>query len=212
MAISDPRDISGLLVWYSAEAETGYSNGASMTRWSDLSGHNNHAIPQGDTHPQWQAATGPGSGPAVHFMGTGTGDSATTSYFQLPTGLMSAATAGEVFFYVRRDSGISAGNIGHLHGFSNPDFSFYTYSDGNIYDAFGSTTRKDSITPTMATDVWRRLDIWSAPSDWSMLLDGTVQHATSSNTVGWFNTPVIGTGAWGPGIASGGSRAPAGQR
>ena len=207
MPINNPRDIPGLVVWYSAEAETSYADGAPMTQWTDLSGSGNHAVPVGAT-PQWQATTGPGGGPAVHFVGSGSGTGSTQGYFQLPTGLMGAATAGEVHFQVRRDPAATNGNIGQLHAFSNPDFSFYTYSDAKVYDAFGSTARKDAIVPTVTTDAWRRLNMWSAPNDWAMRLDGAVQRTASTNTVAWYSTPTIGTSANASGIASGGQRSP----
>lgn len=195
MAIADPRDISGLVAWYSAEAETGYANNGTMTQWTDLSGNGRHATPYGANSPQWQSATGSSGGPAVHFVGVGNGGATPAGVpgcFVMPAGSLTGATAGEVFFVLRRDTTVGTGDVGQIHAFSNPDYSYYTFGDGKVYDAFGSTARKAGFTPTLSTDSWRRVNIWSAPSDWAFSIDGTTQASTSTNTVSWRSQPVIG--------------------
>lgn len=199
MAITDPRDISGLKLWYSAEAETGYSNDGVMTGWTDLSGNGNHATAAGTNKPTWQSGTGPSAtGPAVHFNGVGDGSGAgTTGHFTLPASVMGSATAGEVFYQLRVDSTKPSSGSGHLHHLGhNAGYSYYPFSTTNrIYDAFGSNARKDSLTPAVTLGSWHRLNIWSAASDWAMLQNETSIHTTSSNTVSWPSNPAIGTGA-----------------
>jgi hypothetical protein len=201
MPISDPRDISGLVLWYSAEAETAYSNGASMTGWTDLSGNGNHATAQGTLAPQWQSTTGAAGGPAVRFRGTHGSTAATWGYFALPASVMGAAASGEILTQIKSDGadcslwglGASAGTGAASH-----------YPFGNtIYEGFGTDTRKTAFnTGTVTINVWRRYNVWSAANDYACRVDATTRYSTSGNTVLWDAAPVIGHGKRSGGLST----------
>lgn len=56
--------------------------------------------------------------------------------------------------------------------------------DGNIYDAFFTTTRKNSISaPALAAGGWHLYDVASSAGDWTATLDGTQIFNTGTNTV-----------------------------
>lgn len=192
MPISDPRDISGLVLWYSAEAETAYSNGASMTGWTDLSGNGNHATAQGTLAPQWESATGKNGGAAVRFRGTHGTTSATWGYFSLPASVMGSAAAGEIHASVKSDGqncslwglGMSSGTAAASH---------YPF-DSAIYEGFGTNSRKTVGFPEVAITDWRRYNVWSAAGDWAARIDAFTEFSTASNTVLWDSAPVIGHG------------------
>jgi hypothetical protein len=195
MSITSPLDIPGLLVWYSAEAETGYADGDPMTGWTDLSGNGNHATAQGTLKPLWQANTGPGLAvPAVRFRGAHGSTSATWGYFALPASVI-ASSAGEVMTMIKSDfANCSLWGLGATAGTAAA--SHYPFSS-NIYEAFGTTTRREvlhSLSSPQVITAWRRYNVWSAANDYAIRLDAVSQFASASNTVLWDAAPVIGHG------------------
>lgn len=184
MTINDPRDISGLKLWLSAEYETAYSDNDTISTWQDISGNANHATTAGT--PKWRSAQGPGSGPCVEF----------TSSLQSMTlpDLMNGETEGEIFATARS----TAGSIEHgfwkfgTAGVNN----HYPYSDNLVYDDFGSNGRKDAINVGAggsSITSWHRVNTWSKASDWSMQINESTVRSTSSNTVAWNSAPKIGS-------------------
>lgn len=183
MAINNPRDISGLIGWYSADnMSTHYTNGQSMDYWADLSGAHNHAKSAG-TSPLWQSTTGPSGGPAVRFGGVG--------YFTLPTGMFGAATAAEAMTKIKSDD---TGNRGFWTIGSQGQGAHYPFS-GTVYDNFSSSSHRNSFSPSLSITSWRRYNVWSASNDWAASLDGTSQTTNSSNTVGFNSTLALGFSA-----------------
>lgn len=175
MAIVDPRDISGLVAWYSAEAEAGYTNGQAMTGWTDQSGNGNHAV-AGTTAPVWRSTLGSTSGPTVEFE---------TAWFNLPSGVMTSATAGEVATFARaRVDPQGWWNFG-----TNGDPSHFPYS-GSLYDSFGSTGRPS--TGAVSLDTWYRYQVMSKAGTWTAWRNGTQVYTTGTNTVAWPTVPAIG--------------------
>jgi hypothetical protein len=194
-AAFDPRSISGLLAWYSAEAETGYSDGAVLvTQWTDRSGNNNHATVHtvGASVPVWQSTTGSGGGPSIRTASGG--------YLKLPSGILTGASAGEVMMMVKGDDPASGTNQGSWQFGTDAANNHYAYS-GTVYDNFGAGLRR-SFTPSVSLNAWRRLNIWSAFNDWAYSLDGTAQLTSGSNTVAWKTQPHIGNGNQTPGTAT----------
>lgn len=179
-----PVDVGGLVLWLSAEAETGYSDNDTITTWNDLSGNNNDATTAGA--PKWRAATGPSSGPCIEFT-------ASNQSMTLPD-LMNGEAAGEIFAWCRS----TAASV--EHGFwkfgtagTNNHFPF---ADNLVYDDFGSTARKDAIgVGSGASQItsWCRVNTWSAASDWSMQVDESTVRSTGTNTVAWNSAPKIGS-------------------
>lgn len=64
-----PSDVAGLALWYDATALTGYSNGASVGTWPDLSGNANNAIQATGTQQPTYVASGINSKPCLNFDG-----------------------------------------------------------------------------------------------------------------------------------------------
>lgn len=189
MVISNPEDISGLVLWLSADA-LGYADGATVTSWSDLSTVGNNSTATSGS-PIMERTGGPGGGPCVVFPSSDT-------YFQFGD-VMAGATDGEVLAYVRcANTGAqqdewkwgSSGNLCH-----------YTFSDGNIYEDWGSDTRF-GFNPGVDVSQWRRYGVWSATNDWAAQLDAsTVATQGSGHSVGWTTTPRVGSNGGGVGAA-----------
>lgn len=206
-----PTDLSGLKVWYSAAAETGYTNDQAMTQWTDRSGNNNHATAVGTNKPAWQSSTGPSGGAAVHFTGVGIGGGGeVTGHFTLPTSLMGSATAGEIFYQVKVDTTKPSNGAGQLHTFGLTDYCYYGYTDASVYDGFGGDfgQRKTvgSVGGTGVIGAWHKLNISAATNDYALRINGASTYSSSSYAVGWTTLPAIGAGSTGGGaVPSSGS-------
>ena len=187
MAINDPRDISGLVAWYSPQYEAAnYTDGQEMTTITDLSGNANHGTcATVDTaKPLWKSTGGP-SGGAQRFRFEAGG------YFTLPSGVMGSASAGEIMYMIKGDY---TGNttVQGFHHFGTSTSSNHWPYQSDWYDDFGSTVRKDLVYSHPTETSWRRITTWSASNDWSMYADGTEVHTYTTNTVGWKTVPSIG--------------------
>lgn len=188
--ITDPRDIPGLICWYSAEGETGYADNDQMTQWTDLSGNGNHAPAAGTTSPRWRSAAGPDGGPAVLFSTSSLIDT-NAPQFQPPAAMFSGVTAGEVFITYNPTNSISGiwdmGKDGSLSG------AYYPTSGPDWYIEFGSSTRRQ-ILNNVSTYVgsWHRHNFWSTPADWGARIDEVTITTAASNTVEWPAVPIIG--------------------
>lgn len=182
MAIADPRDIPGLLVWYSAEYElTQYTPvTGTVTVLHDLSGNGNHTDLLGAGNPKVYATGGPAGGARLV---TGT-----SGVWSMPN-IFSGKTAAEGMMTVNPD-----GNCRGPWGIGGAgQDQYFPFSDTNIYSDFGSTTRYVfgvGTKPVVST--WRTLDEWSASNDWAHLVDGTTIHSSSSNTVSLNTDPWFG--------------------
>lgn len=67
----------------------------------------------------------------------------------------------------------------------------YPYQ-GQIFDAFGSTTVKQVGTPPTPLTQYHLYDASSQPGQWTARVNGNVQYTTTNNTVGFTTTPTIG--------------------
>lgn len=188
----DPRSISGLVLWLSAQAETGFADGAQMGTWTDRSGLGNHAtgvVGGLGVKPLWEATAGPTAGPAVKFQSTSTGTDG--GYFTLPN-LLSGATSGEALVSVK--STVSRTSLWKVA--TSGDSSHYPF-DTPVYENFGHASGRYSYTPTMAITSWRRYGTYAATNDGKAFLDGVEQASTVAMTVGWPTVPQIGRDAYG---------------
>ena len=61
--------------------------------------------------------------------------------------------------------------------------SHFPWTDGVIYDNFGSDVRHTTVDPTPALTSWRLYNVSSAPNSWSSSLDTTKIYSTNTNTV-----------------------------
>jgi hypothetical protein len=176
--VLEPLDIEGLTVLLDAR-----DPGVTANQWDDLSGQNNHyTSPDAGTFPTIAAG-------AARFD---------NDYVQGVD--LSALTEGEAFFLYKVDSeagadavkgGCSFGNV--LSGFPNDHWPWG--GDGQIYSAFGSTTRKTCGNPTPPLTDYTVLNFHSAQNDWGLRVNGTPLYATTSNTVSFTSNTIIGKSA-----------------
>ena len=67
---------------------------------------------------------------------------------------------------------------------SSTDKTHYTWLDSQIYENFGSTTRKLVGNPTPLLTSWRVYNVSSKASLWQVRLDNQQIYTTATNTVG----------------------------
>ena len=181
-----PRSLGGPLVgWYDAASAPG-ANGESIDRWTDLSGRGNDATQSGAARPTIAENT-LDTRKTITFNGT-------SQYFALPN-IFAGHSAGSCYYVIKCTNDPNADNLKTgLHHFGT-DFlnsSHFTWTDGDIYEAFGTSARKSPVDPTPALTSWRIYHVCSASNDWAMYLDGVSILSTGTNTVGFEAAPTLG--------------------
>jgi hypothetical protein len=178
-----PSDIPGLKMWLKADALS-LSNNDPVTSWTDLSGQNNHAT-------QSSAGAKPtfkndGAFPVVRFNGT-------TNLLNIFD--CSALNEAEIFIVLRvaNDPPADVAQSGLWTFGTDTNRTHFPYLDGNVYEQFGTTARKSVGNPTPdLSSAFRIYNAYSADSDYQVSLDKTPIFSTSSNTVGFTSTPLLG--------------------
>jgi hypothetical protein len=172
--------------WYKADAGTSTTvDGEAISQWDDSSGNARHAT-QGTGANQATYQTNELNGlPVVRFDGS-------NDFFNVPDA--SALTASTVFIVVKIDTDppIAEEQTGLWHLGTAVNATHYPYTDGVIYDAFGTTARKTTVDPTPALTSFRIYGVVSAANDWRSYLDGVNLHTTGTNTVGLPSAPRLG--------------------
>jgi hypothetical protein len=96
-------------------------------------------------------------------------------------------SSGEAFFVAKVDND-PGGTSGPLHwgwGSDTAGSHWPFAGDNQIYDTFGTTSRKTVGDPTPALTTMRVYNVRSATNAWSAHLDGTQIFSTATNTTGW---------------------------
>jgi hypothetical protein len=109
----------------------------------------------------------------------------------MPDASVSGVTQAEAFIVYRPPSiGVQMG-MWRLAG--GAEISFQPYLDNNVYDLFGSTSRKDAIFAIAHTRA-RVYNALSAPSRWEAWLNGVRKFQTLTNTVTFSASNVLHIG------------------
>lgn len=179
-----------LVLWLEAEDLTAtLSDTDPISSWPDRSGVANDAV---QTTGSLQPLLNTGeinSLATVRFDG---GD-----HFILPQPF--DGVGGEIFGVVKvdNDPSVAGTNPGEGRGGlwdfgSHTLATHYPYSDGTIYEQFGTTSRKTTGNPTPLLTSPRLYNVSSGASTYTTRLDGNVHYTTATNTVGWNAAPRIG--------------------
>src|SRR5262249_28096178 len=124
-----------------------------------------------------------GGKPVVRFDGV-------DDFFSLPnsfTGLSAATVL--IVVKLTTDPPAAAAQTGLWYFGSSGDKTHFPYTDGTIYDTFGTTVRKTTVDPAPALTSFRVYTVKSSSGNWTSYLDGTQLYTTGSNTVGFTTTP-----------------------
>jgi len=106
------------------------------------------------------------------------------------TGVATATTtAAEI--WVVLNAGAST-NQSHWQFGGSGSGSNYPFSDGKIYEDFGSVTR-NSWTPTMSINAWRIYRVANNGTTFQAWLDGVSQFTAAGQAFGWKSAPTLGS-------------------
>lgn len=190
MPISDYTDVSGCQLILEASRITGLSDGDPVATWADASG-NSRDFSQGTGVNRPTYKTNIINGRAiVRFDGT-------TDYVQGPN-FLTGYTEGEIFVLVKinADPPADVAQSGLWVFGSSGDTTHFPYTDGTVYDAFATDTRKTTVDPTPSlSSTFRIYNVSSKSGEWTSRLDGTQIYTTGTNTVGWTTGPRLGADA-----------------
>lgn len=191
-----PTDLANLELWLPVTSITGLSDNTAITTWPDMSGNGRDATGQGSgSKPKYRTSGGPTGGPRVEFNPVFGDD----FYFSLAN-FLTAFTAAEAFIVPKVISdppGLSSVSSHPLGQFgSDVAAAHYPFTDGKIYDDFGSTARKNTDNPVTSLTSYHVYNVRSASGLWERTINaatsGTDFYQTLTNTVGWNTTPQIG--------------------
>lgn len=162
----------------------GTVDGAQFASWTDQSVTASvWSQGTGANQPTYRATGGPNNGPYIDF-----GVAAATTFLQTASSQFTGQTGIDMFFVYRTiaipPTSPGTPGIGDLATDQTGDF--LPYNDGNIYLAFGSTTRH-TVTGGMSAipaNVWCVLRVTSTSSEWTMQVNGRTIFTTATNTFG----------------------------
>lgn len=159
--------------------------------WADQSGSGRDGSQGTDAaRMTYNATGGPQSLPCVDTV-------AASGQYVLFADVFSSLTAAEAFV-VRKlatdpPSGSSSGGMWKFGTAGSADNVPFT--DGTIYDGFGSTARKTTVNPTPSMANWHIYNVTSISGEWTNRLNGAQLFTTATNTVGFNTAPRFGSEA-----------------
>jgi hypothetical protein len=105
---------------------------------------------------------------------------------------LAALTEGEIFAKLKVTNTTGGGGLWDMGstGFS----SHVPFTDNLIYESFGTTVRKDSITPGVTMTDWHTYSVYSKSAAWANYINGVQKFSTGTNSVGFPAAPSIGRG------------------
>ncbi len=180
--------VSGEHIWLKGDAIGGLADNDPVATWPDQSGGSRDATQSDPPARPFFHSNVVGSLGAVRFDGTDArllfGD------------VVSSLTAAEVFLAVKIDTDPpAAGAQSGLWTFgSTSDSSHFPFTDGVVYDGFGSTTRQVVGNPGPALTSWHIYNVTTTSSEWTARLDNSQLFTTATNTVGFTAAPALGFG------------------
>lgn len=192
-----PSDIANLELWLAPSSLSG-AQGDPIGTWNDTSGNARHATQSISAERPTLNLSQIGARAGARFDGT-PGAGVNGASLNLPD-FLTGFTAGEGFVIIKvdNDPGVVPNSGLWTFGNSGQDVH-YPYSDGVIYDGFGSNVRKTTVNPTPTlSSQYRLYNVTSKSGGWTNRLDGTQLFTTATNTVGWTTAPKVGLG--GPGL------------
>jgi hypothetical protein len=170
--------------WLSADQIT-LNNLDPVLQWPDRSGNSSVVTSIGTGNPRFLQSS-IGGRPAVEFIAVN------QNFFRLPN--LGSLSQGEVFAVLatNTDPPATTARSGLWHLGVN-SVGHYPLTNGNLYESFGTTARKDNL-PIALLNQPRIYGVRSLPSLWEARLDGTVVLNTTTNAVTFPTQPNLGGG------------------
>jgi hypothetical protein len=195
-----PASLTNLASWYDANQQT-EANTADVTTFTDRSGNGHHFSQATLLARPTMQTSGIGGKKALKF------DGSLGQTMSCATGLMNGATAGYFFSVIQWDNDppTTGGGGPLLDGFTtDTQQSHMPFTDGNIYSAFGTSSRQPCGNPTPSLTSPAMMAMISGSGDYRCLINNATLFSTGTNTVG-FNTTtrLMGSSPFGGATISG---------
>lgn len=177
-----PADLgSKLKSWLRADVGVTYDGSNYVTAWADQASGGPTWTVNGT--PDYEATGGSNSQPTVRFNSNSTEWLSSTN--------VNCGAGVRAFIVNKRDADPPAGgtDIGGLWNHGAANLVSVPYTDGIVYDGFGSTARKTTVNPSSSMASWNIYDVRSTASGWWNWLNGTRLYTTATNTVST-NAPI----------------------
>jgi hypothetical protein len=179
-----PDDIAGLVFWWRSDAGLVLS-GSDISTFGDQSGNGNDGAWTGARAGLESNVTG--SLPAARFNGA--------PLYQLPNNCLSGLTSAQVFAAIKCDADVPADALDTgLWRFGTDAFAtHYPFTDGNVYDDFGSSSRFTIGNTVADKSAWHRLCVKAESSGYQAWINNTSEfsNATSCGS-SWQADPLFG--------------------
>ncbi len=185
-----PTQIAGLKLWLKADALV-LNDADPVTTWADASASGNDATQTTAANKPTYRSNVVNGKPAVRFDGA-------NDFLQFAD-VFSLLSAGEIFIVVKIDADPpgAAAQTGLWTLGSDTQNTHFPFTDGTIYDQFGTTVRKATADPTPLLTSFRLYNVSSASGNWTSRLNSSQIFTTATNTVGFTTAPVLGAGVGG---------------
>lgn len=185
-----PTDIAKLETMFSiGDLRTSKANGAGVYYIPDASRKRRHiSVVNANRLGTVKAGATPGGKPSVQ------NSTSVKAAYNFQRGLFGDAAAGEMLLLFKVAADPPAVGDGRLYSFgSDGQICHIPYTDGQLYENFGSTARKTTTNPTQSfATKYVIYNVRSAAGAWSNHVDGVLNFSTATNTVGWNNQPFFG--------------------
>jgi hypothetical protein len=192
-----PASITGLKFWGDADQQTDGADNPVAT-FTDRSGNSNDFTAAGGQQPTLRHASINGK-KTLEFNGT------VNVLVDSASGLMNGATEGAYFVVGKLNADPPASGAALLGGFSTSGSATeFPFTDGNVYEGFGRTTRPNCGNPTPSLASTFLVIVVSKTNDYRIYVNDTSTpfYSTGTNTVG-FGTATRYIGYDGDGLLAG---------
>jgi len=180
---------SGLKLWLEANVGVTSNSNGNVSTWQDQSGNGNNATQTNSSNQPLVVANALNGLSVIQFTAS------TNQWFNLPN-VMNGATAGEVFVVVKANSGSPSAARGLWRLGAN---SYYPYTDGNVYEDFGSTVQYNEIGhPASGVTQFSLFNVSAQSGQWTGRIDGVTLLNSTTNTVSFNSSPLLGSNGSNP--------------
>jgi len=188
-----PADISGLELWLKSDSGTyqdsaktivSFSAGDVVGAWADQSANGNDATQTTTLNKPTLRLAVANNRPVIRFDGL-------NDYIDFAD-VFSGLTAAEMFIVIKAANDPSIGTAGAWQFGSTSATAHYPFTDGIIYDDWGSTLRRNTGDPVTPLNQFNVYNVVTIAGEWTSFINGT-QHFTSvANTVSFTISPRLG--------------------
>jgi len=169
---------SSLQLWLRGDQGVTTSGGL-VTQWNDQSGYNRHFT-------QSNVANQPGTNVQ---NGLNVVDFTAAQNYVQRAGFTSGFTAGQLVMALRVDQDGGPIQTGAPHNVGNVNNNHHPWTDGVIYDTFGTNSRHTTGNPAQALNQFHIYNVLASTPTWTSRINGTQHYTTGTSTAtGGFNT------------------------